>query len=76
MKNLLAIAAVLSSVVLSAPTLAQSHTKNHIWKSEYLSTLELGTKYSSFPDGIPDTHKQKLNASRQDFENLRNYCEF
>ncbi|AMJ96970.1 conserved exported hypothetical protein [Alteromonas macleodii] len=42
MKNLLAIAAVLSSVVLSAPTLAQSHTKNHIWKSEYLSTLELG----------------------------------
>lgn len=41
-----------------------------------LSTLELGTKYSSFPNGIPEEHKQTLNASRQDFESLRNRCIF
>ena len=41
-----------------------------------LSTLELGTEYSSFPDGISDEHKQTLNASKQDFENLINYCKF
>ena len=46
------------------------------FQQDDLSTLELGTKYSSFPDGIPDIHKQKLNASGQDFENLRNYCKF
>ena len=38
MKNLLAIAAVLSSVVLSALRWL-SRILNHIWKSEYLSAL-------------------------------------
>tara|TARA_B100000900_G_C20527100_1_gene694663 strand:+ start:694 stop:1368 length:675 start_codon:yes stop_codon:yes gene_type:complete len=41
-----------------------------------LATLELGTKYNPFPDGISNVYKEKLGANDNDFKNLRNYCNF
>ncbi len=41
-----------------------------------LSTLELGTKYNPFPDGISLVHKETLNATENDFKKLRTYCNF
>ena len=41
-----------------------------------LAKLELGTKYNPFPDGIPNVYLDKLNASENDFKNLRTYCNF
>ena len=42
MKKLITLAVTISCLTFSGSTLAQSKTKNHIWKAEYLSTLELG----------------------------------
>mgnify|MGYP001172241563 CR=1 FL=1 len=42
MKKFITVITALSCLTLSLPALAQSQTKNHIWKSEYLSTLDLG----------------------------------
>jgi len=41
-----------------------------------LATLELGTKYNPFPNGISTVYLDKLNASENDFKNLRTYCNF
>ena len=41
-----------------------------------LAKLELGTKYNPFPNGIPAVYLDKLNASENDFKNLRTYCNF
>jgi len=42
MKKFIAVVTIISSITLSVPAIAQVKTKNHIWKSEYLSTLDLG----------------------------------
>ena len=41
-----------------------------------LETLELGTKYDPFPNGISNIYKETLNASENDFKQLRKYCNF
>ena len=41
-----------------------------------LATLELGTKYDPFPNGISNIYKETLNASENDFKQLRKYCNF
>jgi len=41
-----------------------------------LATLELGTKYNPFPNGISNVYLEKLNATENDFKKLRTYCNF